>query len=362
MTSMSNEQTYDEKKAAEIVARLTQEQAALSQGTSVEVAKLLVHDPLLVDLSKDYPLPQYTLSYHGVGIMPLGTISLVSGKAKNGKTFALSILAAELLGANSFGFRSLLPAQRVVYFDTEQDVNDTAQVQRRDHQLLNWPTDSNHDGLFFFSMRQLDAAKVLCEIELRLQAYKPTVAFLDGVVDACEDFNGLPESSATVREICQMASKYRCHICCVLHENKSDNNARGHLGSMLTQKANDVFHVTKDKERVTVQQTEARGHRNMDDFAFSISDDGLPYPTSTPKEDKEQDRRNTVARLMKAVFGADRVLGTCEISRRYVEAVKADENLKDISSQTVMRDRIPYAEKRGLIEKTPGGKYRCIAL
>jgi hypothetical protein len=63
-----------------------------------------------------------------------------------------------------------------------------------------------------------------------------------------------------------------------LHQNKSDTNARGHIGTELINKAETVLSVTrsdKDKEVSVVEPQQCR-NREPEPFGFEINKEGLP--------------------------------------------------------------------------------------
>lgn len=68
------------------------------------------------------------------------------------------------------------------------------------------------------------------------------------------------------------------HIITVLHQNKSDNNARGHIGTELINKAETVLSVTKNEQDKDISIVEAQQCRNKEPepFAFEINENGLP--------------------------------------------------------------------------------------
>ena len=63
-----------------------------------------------------------------------------------------------------------------------------------------------------------------------------------------------------------------------MHQNKSDNNARGHIGTELINKAETVLSVTKNQQDNDISIVEAQQCRNREPnpFAFEINEDGLP--------------------------------------------------------------------------------------
>ncbi|MNT39063.1 hypothetical protein D3C72_1752820 [compost metagenome] len=67
------------------------------------------------------------------------------------------------------------------------------------------------------------------------------------------------------------------HILTVLHQNKGDNNARGHIGTELINKAETVLSVTKSESDSSISIVEPQQCRNIEPetFAFEIID-GLP--------------------------------------------------------------------------------------
>ena len=53
--------------------------------------------PYLLDFSKAYQAPKYTLSWNGIGFAPLGGIHAVTGQAGHGKTMTLAQFIAAIL-------------------------------------------------------------------------------------------------------------------------------------------------------------------------------------------------------------------------------------------------------------------------
>ena len=68
------------------------------------------------------------------------------------------------------------------------------------------------------------------------------------------------------------------HIHTILHQNKNDENARGHIGTELNNKAETVMQVEVDKMDRTVSVVEAIHirDREFEPFAFRINDEVLP--------------------------------------------------------------------------------------
>ncbi len=63
-----------------------------------------------------------------------------------------------------------------------------------------------------------------------------------------------------------------------MHQNKSDFNARGHIGTELVNKAETVISISVDEKEKELSIVEAQQCRNKEfqPFAFEIDENGLP--------------------------------------------------------------------------------------
>ena len=78
-----------------------------------------------------------------------------------------------------------------------------------------------------------------------------------------------------------LTGKYKTHILLILHTNFADGKARGHLGTILSQKAETVFKIEKNKNTenssiISAHDTRGRG---FNDFEIVIDANGNPYLT-----------------------------------------------------------------------------------
>ncbi len=67
---------------------------------------------------------------------------------------------------------------------------------------------------------------------------------LDGIVDLCTDFNNERAASETIERLMQWSDETGATILTALHLTKGNKYMRGHLGSILGQKADGVIEVT----------------------------------------------------------------------------------------------------------------------
>ena len=73
-------------------------------------------------------------------------------------------------------------------------------------------------------------------------------------------------------------SQYRLHIHTVLHQNKGDDNVRGHIGTELNHKAESILQIVRSKKDGNISEVHASYTRDkeFDPFAFLVSKEALP--------------------------------------------------------------------------------------
>jgi hypothetical protein len=104
------------------------------------------------------------------------------------------------------------------------------------------------------------------------------LVIIDGIRDMVYDINSPSESTKIISKLMQWTDERQIHIHTILHQNKADENARGHIGTELNNKAETVLEVAKDKYDGNISTVQAMHIRAMDfqPFAFRINDDALP--------------------------------------------------------------------------------------
>jgi hypothetical protein len=215
-----------------------------------------------------------------IPIARLGDFSLVIGKAKSKKTFSLVMFFASLLNNGSV-YRDIvgnLPPdkRKIVFFDTEQSKYDVAKVYRRICRLIKIDRPEN---LEIYRLRGLSAEQVSGAIEAVLYD-DDSIGFagIDGARDLITDINNQSEAVLLSKKLMKWTEDRNIHIMTVLHQNKGDQNARGHLGTELINKAQTVLAVeldTTDKNISIIDPREMRG-KSFNQLAFYINDEGLP--------------------------------------------------------------------------------------
>jgi hypothetical protein len=239
-----------------------------------------------IDVDEVIPLPQIAWSMvnsKGDGEAILGTLGdfgLIIGKAKSRKTFFISIAISTALGKDLIlsRFKSYLPNDKsdVVYFDTEQSKYYVQKAVKRICTQINEPEPKN---LHAFHLRSLTPSERLDFIEKEIYSNdKIGFVVIDGAKDLVNSINDESEATMITSRLLKWTEERNIYILTVLHQNKSDNNARGHLGTELINKAQTVLSITKDEKNNNISIVESQQCRDIEPeiFAFEIDENGIP--------------------------------------------------------------------------------------
>lgn len=217
----------------------------------------------------------------------LGNFSMVIGKAKSKKTFLVGVLAASAVkGGEVIGLaQGKLPVnkRKVLYFDTEQSKFHTTKSIKRIADLTGI---GNPENLAAYGLRKYDP-------DVRLKLIETAIYNDDNVglviIDGGRDLLSMginDEKSATevTSKFLRWTEERELHIIVVLHQNKNDLNARGHFGTECVNKAETTVSVTEYMHDRSISIIHCEYCRDVpfDDFAFMISDQGLPIATDLP--------------------------------------------------------------------------------
>lgn len=218
----------------------------------------------------------------GSVIGTLGNFSASIGKAKSKKTFNVTaMVAAAISGRKILNYEIFLPDDKpnVLYIDTEQGKHHCQGVMKRIHRLATLRSDIDCERLHFLSLRKYTPDERIGIIEVALREI-PNIGLviIDGIRDCLYDINSPAEATKVVTLLMQWTDHYQFHLHTILHQNKGDENARGHIGTEINNKAESIIQVEKDKSDSSVSKVEAvhtRG-KEFEPFAFRINEVGLP--------------------------------------------------------------------------------------
>ena len=246
------------------------------------------------------------LSIDGIPVFEQGDIAAIKGKQKEGKTTVLKAMVGAWLKGSLFRLKSEKKGVKVLWLDTEQKQYDVRQIVLDICQMTGLTPDYINSHLMVYSVRKLAQNVLLNRTELLISTYRPDVVIVDGIVDFVKSFNDEEASHTLINQLIVLCDQYYCTIVNVLHENKNgeDHNMRGHLGTMMAQKASTVLRCKKNNGIITVSCTDSR-HRAMPDWYLTydayghiIDPQDTSVPKLTPAQKKENDRKEIVKRIV----------------------------------------------------------------
>ena len=193
-------------------------------------------------------------------------ISAITGKAKSRKSTLVTLLCQKYLTESN---------GKILIVDTEMAEFYVHRNAKRLHNMMGWNENVDNERFVNLQFRGLATDKRFDMFSKAIKHFKPDLIFLDGVRDLLKDFNKIDEVVHVVDELMKLSEDYKCHICCILHENKGDTNMRGHLGTEIQNKAETVIGITNSGES---SQADPRYTRNIpfQPFDFTINKNGIP--------------------------------------------------------------------------------------
>lgn len=196
--------------------------------------------------------------------------SLLIGKKKSRK----SLLVTQLIYLYLKNREHL--AEEVAIFDTEQGKKHVWQARDRVYRMTN-------QWIPVFYLRGMSPQErrdfiMLTVIHWETKFAKPLrIIYIDGIRDLMSNINDPDESTELIVWLEKLTLEHNVHICNILHINKTDNNARGHIGSELLNKAEVTIEVEYD-EKTTFSKVKCESSREkpFEPFMFTHGPTGLP--------------------------------------------------------------------------------------
>ena len=250
-----------------------------------------------IKASEKPPVPPQVLWVGDCTIATFGNFSASTGKAKSKKTFNITaMVAAALTNSTVLNYRASFPEgkRQILYFDTEQSRYHCHNVLERILKLAGLSTATDNENLDFICLREYTPAVRIEVIDYALSHNEGYgLVIIDGIRDLLLDINNAAESVEVINKMMEWSSKYDLHIHCVLHQNKGDNNVRGHIGTEMNNKAETVLVITKSTTNPDISEVKAMHIREKEfkPFAFTVNEEGLPEIVEHTPEKEEGDKQ-----------------------------------------------------------------------
>ncbi len=281
---------------------------------------------------------QNVLSVDGVGFFAKDDLHGLKSKQKAGKTSVLKVCSAALMAGQVMRVKSELTQPVVLWLDTEQKPADVKAIVDDVKRLSGVSDDYLDNHVFLFPLRKMNYETLLGDTRMLIERVQPQVVLVDGVVDYVASFNDEMLSRQLINELMLMAQDYHCAIVCVLHENKAsdDENMRGHLGTVLAQKAGTVLQCHKSKQGIITVSCPDSRHGAMPEWSICYDADGRLHDADerhrmeVEKERMSKNERRQQEKEQREKERVDLALGTVREAGGCISRKELTERLGDL--------------------------------
>lgn len=306
---------------------------------------------IIVDPDAEIEEPPIVISFNQKPICTLGSFSLLIGKAKSRKTFLVTAIAAAVVSGecNIEGLMGSMPPGSVVhYFDTEQSTYHLHKTVRR---IIAQAGSSNFKA---YGMRPFTPHERLKIIEHVIQRMKhPAFIIIDGLRDLLHrGINDEADATDVTSKFLKWTHEKNCHIMLVLHQNKADVNARGHIGTEAVNKAETVLTITKNSRNKDLTTVTPEFCRNIDfePFSFMINSEELPEIISSTNDTNGTEKIIAMAEKFETLLAEKTPIPYTDLVTKY-------EEVEGVSVATAKR-RIKTAYDSEVLMKDKLGQYK----
>jgi hypothetical protein len=240
-------------------------------------------------LTEEPPEETPILFINGVAVGTPGNHSLVIGKKKSRKTLFLTWLIAQYLKNEE--------EDSIIFFDTEQGKSHVWKIRKKVEQMT-----GKKIPVVYLRGRSPEERKNIVEWTMKHWHKKVKLAFIDGIRDLLSNINDIPECTDLIVWLEKLTLAHNVHICNVLHMNKNDENARGHIGTELANKAQTSIElalkeINGPNETVTEVSCESSRDEPFETFAFTHDKDKLPMLVGVPTKEGTISENEQQARI-----------------------------------------------------------------
>jgi hypothetical protein len=245
----------------------------------------------------------------------LGNFSTLLARPKVGKTTFTAIAVTSLLNENPISkFIPTIPGnnKKILWIDTEQGKPECIKIIRFISEQVTGDKMQHPENLYYLSLRPFNYQQRIELTEFALRTLNDVFfVVIDGIRDFVSSINDEKEASFIADKLLKWSQEKNIHILTILHQNKGDANARGHLGTELMNKAETVAKLSREETngtRLTIVEPEFTRHKDFEPFAYSLNDDGSiqnedavkGYQPKSPKA--EELTHHEITEILKQVY------------------------------------------------------------
>lgn len=290
------------------------------------------------------------IAINGVVMITAGNHSLIKGQKKSRKTLFITYAIQQFFLQNPTA-----TADDVHLFDTEQGKSHVWQVREKIRKLTGYEL-----PIFFLRGMPPEERRNFIKHTVKYWAKTPRIIVIDGVRDLMSDINNAIEATDVIVWLESLIMEHNVHIIEVLHENKGSEEARGHIGTELLNKAQVTIQLVKDKESgiTTVKCDNARDQEFEPFFLdHGPEPDFLPIIVGMPvKESKILEEAKSKREVLISIF-EDGPLSGSELK----EEIKLNFGLSKHKTDALIREfkNAGWILKNGKIND-PTAQWKCM--
>ena len=217
----------------------------------------------LIPQGIEVPKPETVFDLNGIPVFTKKSISTIIAKAKAGKTTVTAWMMAKVINSK----------MQVLWLDTEQGLYYGSRTQFWILSIAGCP---ESQFLKFYDLKIYDPSERIHIIETLIDELRPDIIVIDGIRDLVFDINSPQEATTSVGNLMRWAELHNCHIVNILHQNKGNEHARGHLGSEMINKSESVLKVTQNDAKEIILEPEFTRGLPFNSIAFTRDENGIP--------------------------------------------------------------------------------------
>lgn len=257
-----------------------------------ETWKQRVKADMRADPTKPKKVPAPVLLLRGECILRRQRIVLITGCAGSRKTSALTLLCSAMQGSSLTTEMTAPGSLKGLYFDTEQNPDQTDRVINRVIKATGETFDTV--GLEVYNLLELPRHMIAPMIEELAKESRPDYIIIDNTTDTVETTMDDAVAELAGYQFRQIAKKYNLCLIGVVHSNegKGDSTPRGWIGKELLRRADVLLFLTNKGDYSTASFKKFRDGKAPEEFSVYIDDEsGLPMlgqsgPSATCNPDK----------------------------------------------------------------------------
>lgn len=218
----------------------------------------------LIPQGVEIPKPEVVFGMDGIPVFTKKSISTLIGKAKSGKTTCSAWVVAQ----------AILQEMTILWIDTEQGAYYGSRTQSWVLHIAEIPTS---EYLKYYDLKIHNPAIRIEIVQFLIESIKPDMVIIDGIRDLVFDINNPDEATVITGNLMRWADTNDCHILSIIHQNKGNEHARGHLGTEMINKSETVIKVSQDDKKLTLCEPEFTRGEPFSIFAFDRDSHGRPF-------------------------------------------------------------------------------------